>query len=523
MYVRTETNHDITVSAVPDKFKNPTMEMLFVGCLYKEPDLYLLVGGSIKSAYDFTDEAMRFYYDFFSDYYTTFSQQVEQVKVNSFALQRPGTFKTYEKYGGYKTIQRAMNLADPDDYKGIYNILKKYALVREYYRKGFPAERIVDSPNFEQMTANDIYRAVRANVDRINSDVNVIDDPIILNEGNESIIDKFLEEPRFGIKCPWVAYNQYFRGLYPSNVLLQAFKSNEGKSRNVTFMLAYVTLVERHKCMMLSNEMTESAIRSCLLVTVISNPEFQRLHGETVVKTEEEITMGWYRDDNTGEFITRETDGDGNYIERYEDFLRRVKATSEYQAVQRVAKWMNEQMEGKFYFKDITADYSDTTIDLELRKAKAVYGCDVFVYDTAKTYGQDDWRVLKATVTNIVEIAKEIDMAGICTFQLSDESENIPIFEFNSMQLANCKQVRHVVDCLTMGRKLKRKEYKDCQYYAYDDWGTPVPHDLDPNKDYFAIKIDKNRMSRKGEDILLFQIDLDINRWDNIGTLVRKV
>lgn len=458
-------------------------------------------------------------------YYTSFSQEVEQYKIEAYAIQRTEILKQYKQFGGFKTIQQMMDLADPNDFKNVFNIVKKYSLVREYQRNGFPADAILSYKDFNSLTPNDVYRIMRAKADNINSVINALDDPVVLNDNMLSLVDGFLRSPRFGIKCPWESYNRYFRGLLPGNVLIQAFKSNDGKSRNLTFLAAYVCLVQKQKFMMLSNEMTEVAIRSCLLCTVISNEVFQELHGVHITKTEEELTMGWYHsDENPDAYVQRCTDEEGNYIESEEDYIVRVKQTSEYQAVKQVAEWMEREMEGRFYFRDITADYRDSAIETELRKAKVVYQCTSFAYDTAKAYGQDDWKVLKATVTSITELAKELNMAGVCTFQLSDDSENVSIFDFNSMQLAGSKQVRHVVDCMTLGRKLKPEEYHECQYipYSIDEvWGQAVALNLDPKKQYFAIKIDKNRMSKKG-DIILFEIDLDRNIWQDIGSLVKK-
>ena len=340
------------------------------------------------------------------------------------------------------------------------------------------------------------------------------------------MVDSYLLRPQMGIPTPWRAYNEAFKGLLPNRVLIQAFKSNEGKSRNLTYLIAYVTLIQKKKFMMLSNEQQEQDVRNCLLTTVINGKEFQALHGIKMHKTEEELTLGRYHpDDNPNVYIERKVDNNGIVIESDEEYIARVQATKDYQNVKKIAEWMDEQLDGCFYFRDITDDYSNERIEMELRKCSVVYKCDAFAYDTAKASGMDDWKELKKCITNIVELAKQLHLTGICTFQLSDESENVSIFDFNSMQLASSKQVRHVVDCLTMGRRLKRDEYHLCQYIPFQDdalcWGEVVPMNLNESKAYFSIKIDKNRVGKKS-DIILFEIDLDINEWNCIGYLIKK-
>ena len=60
----------------------------------------------------------------------------------------------------------------------VYQIVKKYSLVREYGRNGFPVEKIINSKKFDSMTANDIYRIIRIKADRINT---------VINAGEEAV------------------------------------------------------------------------------------------------------------------------------------------------------------------------------------------------------------------------------------------------------------------------------------------------------------------------------------------------
>ena len=104
---------------------NVQAELLFVGSFYKKTDLYLSYGKSIKSKYDLSDNATRFFYDMFEEYYLTFSQDVSENKVNNFATQNMERLKQYRSYGGWKTIKSMMDLSDPQDFKNIYKTHSK--------------------------------------------------------------------------------------------------------------------------------------------------------------------------------------------------------------------------------------------------------------------------------------------------------------------------------------------------------------------------------------------------------------
>lgn len=499
--------------------KNVQAEMCLVGCFYKNPDLYLTSGQMIKSKYDFTDDACRFFYTAFEEYYLTFSTDVSEGKVNNYMSQHIERLKQYKQYGSWKTIRALMDLADVEDFKNYFNTVKKYSLIREYARNGFPAEKILSHKNFQMLTANDVYRLMRAKADNINSVVNVLDEPVVLTKDNINAVDSYLIRPQMGILTPWSAYNDLFKGLLPGKVILEALKANTGKSRRLTYLVAYVTLVQKQKFMLLSNEMTASEIRSMLITTVISNKEFQDLHGVHIIKPEEEILLGKYRsDENPNVYITRDVG------ESETDYLNRVRSTKDYQNVKKVCDWMDSQLEGRFYFRDVTDDYSVDRLEMEIRKAKVVYSCFAFAVDTCKSAGIDDWKELKSQVTRLTELCKNLQLSGVLTYQLSDESENIPIFDFTSMQLANCKQVRHVVDNLTMGRKIKKEEYSTVQYIPFeadDSWGEVTECDLDTSKNYVFSKVDKNRSGNVG-DLILFEVDLAINSWKCVGYLIKK-
>ena len=501
---------------------NVQAELLFCGSMYKEPDLYLSYGESTRSKFDFSDPATRFFYDFFEEYYLTFSQDISQGKINNFATQNSERLKSYKNYGGWKTIQGMMDISDPNDFKNIYNTVKKYSLIREYDRNGFPAEKILSHKNFQYLTANDVYRIMRSKADKINTVINVIEEPVVLTKGVSKVVDSYLLTPQFGVQTHWQGYNEYFRGLLPGNVLFQGFLSNEGKSRNLVNLIAYVTLIKKQKFMLLSNEMTEVAMKNCLITTVLNCKEFKEFHGVELMKPEKEITMGLYRDNDTKEFIYRRKDDDGNYIESEEDFIGRVKQSKEYQDVAKVAQWMEEQLDGRFYFNDITADYSDEAIELEIRRAKLVYNCGCFAVDTLKAWGAEDWVKVKATATKIVELGKELNLFGICTFQLTDATVFDSVFELSSNNIGAAKGIKHPVDLLTLGKRITPEEYPSLQYLAYDEnWGEEIAYDLDPSKKYFGLRIDKNRLNEK-DKILLFDYDLNLNSWENVGLLIKK-
>lgn len=505
---------------------NVQSELLFCGVCYKQPETYIKYGKTIRSKYDFSDDACRFFYDQFENYYLTFSQEVTENKVNTYMSENTDRFKNYRKFGGWSTIKSMMELADPNDVGNIYNSIKKYSLIREYDKNGFPAEKILQFKGFQSLTANDIYRLMRSKCDKINTVISNVDEPEVLTENTSGLVTSYLNAPEFGIPSCFYGFNEYFRGYLKTKVLFNGFMSNEGKSRYMMRIICNIALKQRQPCMLLSNEQTENDFHNAMITTVVNNPEFQEMHGIKINKPEKEITMGLYRSDKTNDFMYRKMDGNGNFIETQEEFISRVESEStEYRKIIEISNWIDKQTEEKLInFLDISDDYSDERLDTEIRKAKLCYNCQYIFVDTLKCFGSEDWTKLKQTATKLCELCKQTDLYMMASFQLTDATVYDDIFNLTSNNIASAKGIKHVCDLLTLGKKINPDEYSKYQYVPFDEdecWGDVTELELDSNKKYFGQFIDKNRLGERNK-VLLYEYDLNLNTWNNIGLLIKK-
>lgn len=496
-------------------------EMLLVGCFYKEPDLYIKYGHFIRSKYDFADEAMKFYYDCFELMYKTFSQTIDEFKVNTFMTQDAERFKKYNSYNRFETIKKIMQISDVNDVENYFEAVKKYSLIREYYRKGYPIEKMVGHPRFHSMTAEQVYKAIKAGADKISTVILCNKESAVINSNMSNTVEQYLIKPQMGLLTPWSMFNEMFRGCRLGKVVFDGLLSNEGKTRKLMMLAAYITMIKNEKFFLASNEMDEEDLRSCLITTVLNNKDFREVHNIDIVKKEREIVLGIYRDDINGEFIYRYTDKDGNFIESEEEYLKRVFQNSkEYRLTQEVAKWVDSKRESQLFFKDVGTDYSDSTLEFEFRKHQTLYGIKYGGYDTLKGYGTDDWQTVKQTATRFKELMKELKMFLYAVFQLTDDAVYVDVFDLNSNNIANCKQIKHVADHLSMGKKLSKEDYHKYKYIPIGCWGKSVCENLNPNNTYYGVKVDKNRGGNK-DGIMLYEVNLDYNTWENIGMLLK--
>lgn len=514
---------EVTANVLDSKFYCIQDEIMLVGCYYANPDLYWQYN-KLKPE-DLYDEAAKFYFQLFIELRMKYPDGFcEEVDIVTFATQNPSTFTMFTKYNGYSRIKQWIQIGHLENFKSYYANVKKYAFVREFLRKGFPVEKIVDKKEFKKMTAMDVYRAIMYQASRVNTDIMNDDETAVINSRMTDTAKKYLLKPQMGIRTPWEGYDLLFRGCRLGKVIFDGMLSNEGKTRKMMQLAAHITLVEDKPFLLMSNEMDEEDLRSCFFVTVLNNPEFIPYHGIDIVKPEREFVMGVYYNDD-GEMITRKIDEFGDYEETDEEYEQRVYETSsEYRKVLKVCDWVDRGRNKNLYFKDVGLDYSDNQLDMEIKKHKQVYGVEYFGYDTLKGYGVDDWQTVKQTATKLKELCKNEHVFLYAVFQMTDDSINCEVFDLTSNNIANAKQIKHVADILVLNMKIKPEYYKKYERISFEDQTgkqLQTRWDLDKNKVYYGTKIDKNRAADKSK-LLLFEVDLNLNTWKNVGYLQRK-
>lgn len=498
-------------------------EILFIGGIYSNPEFLIEYSQYIKSKYDFSDKATKFFYDIAEIIFTKRTQTFNKTTITTFMTEYDERLRLYKQYGGWKTLENWMQLSRTEDFKNYYEVLKKYSLIREYDRNGFNVQKILSHPKFELFTAVDVARLIRGKADRIQTVIMTNEQGEVLNKGVKATIWECMERPDMGLQTPYYLWNELFRGLRLETILVVGMLSNAGKSRFMFKLICYISLVLKEKTLVLPNEMTIKQMRFCLITTVLNNKEFQEENRIKLTKKEREITLGLYHDDS-GNFIYRKTDDWGDFIESVDEYIKRVEAnSSEYVNIMRVSEWIENETEGLIFAQEISSSYDDKTLEFEIKKASLTHGVHYVFYDTLKDEVSKigDWSGLKVTTTKLSELAKQLKLFVYGSIQLTDDAIYVDPDQLSSMNIANCKQLKHIVDTLLLFKEISLTEQRKYGYIASDvDWGEPSVHDLDPNKRYYCGIVDKNRAGEKKK--IIYEVNLDYNTWYECGELVRK-
>lgn len=465
----------------------------------------------------------RFFFDNAEIIYQKRTQTFNKSTISTYFAEDTEKLSLYKKYGGWKTIEAWMKLAITDDIKNYQEVLKKFSLLREYQRSGFNIEKIVAHKHFEKFTAQDIYRLIRSKADRIHTVILTNEDVEAVDDNVQSLLLECMEKPDMGILTPFPIINETFRGLKLKSTMAIGMLSNSGKTRFMTKIVAYITLILGHKVLLLLNEMSIEDVKKCLICTVINNPEFQAIHGIKINKPERELVLGLYKD-RKGNFIYRKTNDNGEFIESLEDYIERVKSLSdEFHQVMKIAAWVESATEKLILAKDLSKGYDDRTLEFEIRKAHLTHNINYWFYDTFKSdvSAMGDWSAMKATETKLTSVTQELGMFGYLSFQLTDDAEFVKPDELTSNNIANCKQIKHDLWTLGMLKEIKKDDFHKYGYIQRDEtWGKDVVCDLKPNNRYYVFNCDKNRFGNKPK--IVFEVNLDLNTWMEKGILKRK-
>jgi len=462
-------------------------ESLVVGSFYKQPDLYIEYGTSIKSKYDFADPTCKFLFDCFDIYYTTFSQEIDEDKVNMFMSKDEERKKEYKKLGGWKLISKICQLSSEEDFPNYYDTLKKYSLIRELGRKGFPVARLLDHPKFDKLKAEQVVMSMRTSLDKVHTIIGGGKDSTILGGDMVTAITKWKEIPDMGIEMPFKSWNDLFRGWRKKKLIIDGMLSNEGKSRRMIYVATFISMLFGKKVLVMANEMDEDDMKAAMITTVCNNPEF----GFSYNIPERNIVLGEYSSDD------------------------------EYEKVMEVARYIEKHT--KLYFQEMD-DYSDTGIENCTRKHVLGLGVEYIFYDTLKSHNSESWEGLKQTTTKIRDLVKELNVGGYATIQLTDDSHYVDVFDFSSNNIANAKQLKHVVDSMWLSKRIPKADYNKYAYLDGDEqWSAETGNEmaLDKKYVYYLSKLDKNRAGAKGM-VMCTRVDLDLNTWEEMGLAIRK-
>lgn len=454
--------------------KSKSAESLVVGSFYKNPQLFFEYDELIYPEWDFITNDLRTLYNIIRTCYHGGYKNIDETIINVEVNKVPEWIEIYKKIQGYKTIQRLIDKVNLEDFKVYYKELKKYNLLRELFRKGFPVEQKLEK--MKELEVEDIYKYFDYNLANTFSHHQNVEDSIILGKNMVSTLNKYQEEPDIGIEIPYHITNNLIRGWRQRCLNATGMHSGCGKSRWVSNIIFDIGIVKKIPILVIANEDDES-IWNAILITSIVNNIFNKHSGKYINET---------------------------------DIITGQLSINDFELCKKAAKYIEEN--SKIYFQETQVyDYESLRRLLKIHKLK---GINYFVYDTFKPFRNSKgatWEGFVQTSEMLKQLCGSkkkdgLDLAGWVTFQLTDDS----LFDkiLNSNSIASGKQIKHNLNYMSLYRPLTYAEKQKIQIKIYQK-DNPFNGELQPLdlfKTYYIGFIDKNK---GGQDKLKIIMEVD--------------
>lgn len=462
-------------------------EASFVFCLWKDPQRY----DDYKNVNEGTDKTLIcedqvFYFMIGRGIRRQGFTNIDNITLDTYLADKPSLRKHYEELNGWRACVGMMELVDPENTDSYYNQISKMNTLKILATK---YDELLSHPErFDDATNEDVYNTFE-----------LLNNQAALTTGNSAKVENIIADEKYldqcdagmgvGVQYDKVAklLNSLTLGLPIGDMYLLAAHSGSFKS-SFLFNNMVVPIAENgYKVCIISNEMTVDAYKNLLLVHVLTND------------------LNYWN-------ITRKKLKTGHFTEEDKKMLREaIKIEKE--------KYSDIQFVKLFE--------SDTSSLVKYIKRLARSGTKVFIYDTLKasdSSGNDDrmWQTLLMDSRRIFQAVSKEQVCFVASFQLALYTTNQRYLDASC--LSSSKQIKEVCSEVCLQRLLWDDEYPnekyDCEPYRYKKTESgkyiKVPVEIDKDKKYVVIFLDKTRNDERGQ-CLLYCVNGAYNTWQEIG------
>lgn len=189
-----------------------------------------------------------FYVIIFAAITNLYEESVEKIgvlEIDSFLSAHEIQYATFNDNNGREYLHRAMEETHSDNFDYYYNRVKKFSVLREYREQGFDIKEVYDDTILNPRMQEDLMKqfndmSVGDIIDHFEQkqlDIKhrfVIEDRVFsgkAGDGGEELLQKFKDEPDYGISLIGDIQNTIFRGAQARTIGMRSAPSNLGKTR----------------------------------------------------------------------------------------------------------------------------------------------------------------------------------------------------------------------------------------------------------------------------------------------------
>lgn len=435
-------------------------------------------------------------------------EQIDLMMIDSFLSSYDVQYKIFNDNNGLEYLQNAIEQSNIRNFDYSYNRLKKFSLLRMYKRNGFDISELYDesifdpkksesmNANFDQLTIDKMIEHFDKKLLEISSCFSKSEETKTIHASSNArqLLQKFKEEPDYGISMIGDIQNTIFRGAKLKSLGLRSAPSNLGKTRialgEATDMAIdeiydleskqWVNNNNAENVLFISTEIEGDALQSTILAYISGVPERKIKDGVTNQEEDERLNKAVEVLERSNFWIEYIPDFDTNLIEnKIKQHIIENQAQYIYFDYLHISMSILEELANASKGMKLREDMVLFMFMNRLDQIRKRYN----VYIQTATQVNGDWKNVENADSTVLRGSKAIaDKATKGIVALTPTSKDLesikPIIREGFYPEPNV--VYHIY-------KNRETEYKDCKLWLYIDYDTMRQKELFLTKNNYEL------------------------------------
>lgn len=470
--------------------KSISIECNIVATLWKNPDLYLEYSNEIESNM-FKSDIWKLYFNIGNGMAKKGFRHIDEISVITYVDDKPDMKEKFNSFGGYSKIDLIIDNVNEGNLQAHIETLKKYSAIYDYVTKLSMTEAgieklisfdsVDDIYNFLSIKVNDVFKNSSITGSRSGKITDNLDD-LIANA------DKGINK---GLPFNSPILSDEIGGLMDGQIILVGGLSGTGKT-TFTQELHLGAMWERQESTVyILNEQPKEKWQQQFLTWIINNKII---------------------DKNSHERFSSKRWRDGHFTEKEKEWLYKAK------------QMLEDKIQDNLIIIEELETYSQKNAE-KIIKRYAHLGVKYFVLDTFKVdadhQGELFWFSMQESMRKFDDLVKPTNLNVNLWVTLQLEKGAVLKRYLTGNNIGMSRNVVDVASVALLMRRVRNDEYKGgknelkvLKPFSKDCMTSGEEVELNPNKQYVVIFIEKNRSGSSQE----YQIVAE----NNLGTLEYK-
>lgn len=185
-------------------------------------------------------------------------KSITEIDIDNYIAPHGDLYKIWEDNNGLDYVKKSIEHSNLDTFKLNYDLLKKYSLLRDYYRHGVDIKDIFDYDNvdikvhnegkkrIEKMSLEEMVEHFSLKMASLRNKWSISKNSKNFKAGDDldTLLDELNAEPEFGYPFQNGFYNAIFRGMRPGKFMLRSATTGGGKTRQSIADMCSISVAE---------------------------------------------------------------------------------------------------------------------------------------------------------------------------------------------------------------------------------------------------------------------------------------